>query len=79
MPFPEPETALASTIDAGAEGTVAWRKNASLGGRKGPSTTVQSLTRRLNNSEEDLVVPDRSVVGKRLLFDSNLDRGVVVQ
>ena len=49
MPCPGWKTALASTIDAGAEGQAVCEKAASPGGRKGPSTTFQSLTRRLNN------------------------------
>ncbi len=49
MPFPEPETALAATIVAEVEAEVIRGAIVRLGASQGPSTTFQSLARRLND------------------------------
>src|SRR5450755_3378472 len=49
MPFPRPETPLAATIARATEENFAHSKFARPVARQGPSTTFQSLTRRLNN------------------------------
>ena len=49
MPFPEPETALPETIDPRMDLSLIPAKIARPAARQGPSTTNQSLTRRLND------------------------------
>jgi len=53
MPFPEPETALASTIGCEDEAEVIREKIVRLRACYTPPTTFQSLTRRLNNLHQD--------------------------
>jgi hypothetical protein len=51
-PFAGPETALAATIVAGGDPEFIGDQIARPGARPGPSTTFQSLTRRLNDLRE---------------------------
>jgi len=52
MPFAEPETALAATIDVAGDPTLIAGKIIRPAACAGPSTTFQSLTRRLNDLRE---------------------------
>src|SRR5579864_3369441 len=52
MPFPESETALGSTIGRPVEGIIAGVITLRPAASQGPSTTFQSLTRRLNDLHE---------------------------
>jgi len=49
MPLAGPETALVSTIDGGVEEIIVRGRTPRPGACKWPSTTFQSLTRRLND------------------------------
>jgi hypothetical protein len=49
MPFAEPETALASTIDLAVEEIIVREETSSPAACKRPFTNFQSLTRKLNN------------------------------
>jgi hypothetical protein len=49
MPFPEPETAIAATIDRLDRGRFIQRKTLRLEACQEPSTTFQSLARRRND------------------------------
>jgi hypothetical protein len=53
MPFPGPETALASTIDAAAGENIVRYKTARPGACQAPSTNCQPLARRLNDLQKD--------------------------
>jgi len=64
MPFLEPETTLAATIATVAEESIVRAKTMHPEARMGPSTTFQSLTRRLNDLHgfliHDLVILNKA-------------------